>query len=79
MLHLVSIGIEVIIFFLSLSMALGKKKNYAWGFVLTFGIYVIYDLFNQLGINPLGPWLNVLFLIASTSALYSIWQLYKKK
>jgi hypothetical protein len=79
MLHLISIFIEVIILFLSLAIAINKKKNYGWGFVLTFGIYIVYDLFNQFGINPLGPWLNVLFFAASLSALYSIWILYKKK
>lgn len=79
MIHLLSIFIEIIIFFLSLGIALQKKKSYGWGFAVTFGIYVIYDLFNQFGINPLGPWLNVLFLVASVSALYSVWMLYKKK
>ena len=58
---------------------LSKKKNYAIAFALTFAIYVFYDsvrLF-QISIPPLIQ--EGSFLLATASALFAIFDLYKKK
>lgn len=74
-----SICIEVLIAVIAMIIFLKKKKNYGLGFFITFGIYVFYDLSRlvNLGISELI--LQILFFIASISALYSIWGIYKLK
>ena len=44
MLQLVSIFIEFVIVIISLMIAIKNKKQFGYGFALTFGIYVLYDL-----------------------------------
>jgi hypothetical protein len=79
MLQIISIFLEFVIVILSLSLGLQKKKNYGYFFALTFGIYVIYDLAKDLN-YAVDPFiLQVLFFIATASALYAIWGLYNRK
>jgi hypothetical protein len=42
-------------------------------------VYVLYDLGRLLGWHAEGGILSVLFLLASASALYAVWGLYKEK
>jgi hypothetical protein len=47
-LHLFSIFLEAVIVVIALLLAVHKKRLYGYGFALTFGIYVVYDLANPL-------------------------------
>lgn len=74
----ISIGLEGIAILLGAGIALGKGKAYGWGIVLTFTVYVLYDLSRLISI-PLDPfWLTVLFFLASLSILVTIWQIYRE-
>ncbi len=74
----VSIGLEGIAILLGAGIALGKGKAYGWGIVLTFTVYVLYDLARLISI-PLDPlWLTVLFFLASLSILVTFWQIYRE-
>jgi hypothetical protein len=56
-----------------------KGRPHLYGFALTFAIYVLYDLGRLLHWNVGEEILSVLFLIASLSALYAVWGLYREK
>lgn len=77
--HLFSIFLEAVIVILALLLAVIRKKMYGYGFALTFGIYVVYDLANQFHLAISSNTLTIIFFVATVSALFSIWQLYKQK
>ena len=76
MLLIVSIGLEVAVAVVAALAAL-KGRPYLFGLALTFAIYVLYDLGRLLGWTVEGGILSVLFLVASASALYAVWGLYR--
>ena len=78
LLHWLSILLEVIVSLLGIKLIL-QKKNYGWGILITFGIYVFYDLSKYLSLPISTGLLYLLFFIASTSALWFVWQLLKLK
>ena len=75
--HLFSIFLEAVIVIIALLLAVDKKRLYGYGFALTFGIYVVYDLANQFHYAISSDLLIIIFFVATVSALYSIWQLYR--
>ncbi|MFA6023446.1 MAG: hypothetical protein WC781_05145 [Candidatus Pacearchaeota archaeon] len=78
-LQLISIFFEFIIVILALMLAVKKKKVYGYTFALTFGIYVFYDLSKLLNFEISEIMLSIIFFIATISALFSIWKVYKDK
>jgi hypothetical protein len=72
----VSIALEVAVAIVAVLAAL-KGRPYLYGLALTFGIYVLYDLGRLLGFDVEQGVLSVLFLVASASALYAVWGLYR--
>ncbi len=77
-LQYVSIIFEFAIALLGIGM-ISKKKNIGWLFLITFGIYVFYDLakLNNMSVNS--GVLYVSFFIATLSALMLAWKVYSKK
>jgi hypothetical protein len=74
----VSIALEVAVAVIA-ALAAMKGRPYLFGLALTFAIYVLYDLGRLLGWNVEGGILSVLFLVASASALFAVWGLYRDK
>jgi hypothetical protein len=74
-----SIAIEALIAIIGILMFFQKKKIYGFGFFITFGIYVFYDLARLLGWDISNNILYISFLIASLSALLVVWAVYKLK
>jgi hypothetical protein len=54
-------------------------RPYMYGLAFTFGAYVFYDLARLLHWDVEGSLLSGLFLIATASALVSVWMLYKDR
>ena len=78
-LQYLSIIIEAIVAILGLFIVFEKKKNYGWGIFLTFAIYVFYDLTKFMNYPIPSDVLTVLFFVASISALYAVWVIYKER
>jgi len=78
-LQYVSIIIEVIIAIMGLTIVFKKKKNYGYGIFLTFAIYVFYDYAKLTGLSTSKNVLYVMFFIASLSALWAVYMMYKDK
>jgi hypothetical protein len=78
MLLIISIGIEVAVATVAVLAAL-KGRPHLYGLAFTFAVYVLYDLGRLLGWHAEGGILSVLFLLASASALYAVWGLYREK
>lgn len=77
-LQYISILIEAIIAIFGIVMAVKKKKIYGYGFFLTFAIYVFWDIIKLRNI-ALSDYLSYpLFLIATISALWAVYKVYKK-
>jgi hypothetical protein len=59
-------------------LAARKGKSHVYGLAFTFGIYVLYDLARLLRWDVEGGVLSGLFLLATVSALFAVWGLYRK-
>lgn len=78
-LQTVSIFLELIIVLIALKLAISKKRLAGYGFALTFGIYVFYDAVKFYNYTIDGQLLQILFFVATLSALSSILLIYKNK
>ena len=78
MLLIASIAREVAVAVVAMLAAV-KGRPYLYGLALTFGIYVLYDVGRLLGWDVEKGILSVLFLLASASALFAVWGLYRDK
>jgi hypothetical protein len=56
-----------------------KKKAFAYGFALTFAIYVFYDLAKLGPLDIPSIVLYPLFFVATLSALWAVWKIYREK
>ena len=78
-LQYLSILIEVVIAILGLMIVFKKKKNYGYGIFLTFAVYVFYDYAKLVNYSVSANVLYVIFFIASFSALWAVWMIFKEK
>ena len=76
--HLISICLEALIVVLALYFSVKKRRFSGLGFALTFGIYVFYDLAKYYSWQVDAATLNYAFLIATVSALLSIFAVYRR-
>jgi hypothetical protein len=75
---LVSIVLEAVVALIAI-LAAQRQRPHLYGFALTFGVYVLYDLARFLGWNVEQGVLSALFLAATVSALVAMWGLYKER
>ena len=61
------------------ALAASKGRPYLYGLAFTFAVYVLYDLARLLQWDVKGGVLSVLFLLASASALYAVWGIYREE
>ena len=73
-----SIALEVAVAVIA-AIAAMKGRPYLYGLAFTFAVYVLYDSGRLLGWNVEAGVLSVLFLLASASALYAVWGLYREE
>jgi len=78
-LQYVSIIIEAIIAIMGLIIVFKKKKNFGYGIFLTFAIYVFYDYAKLANLSTSTNVLHFMFFIASLSALWVVYMMYKDK
>ena len=75
---IISIALEVAVAVVAVLGAL-KGRPYLYGLAFAFTVYVLYDLGRLLGWSVDNGVLSVLFLLASASALFAVWSLYRDK
>jgi hypothetical protein len=73
----VSIVLEAAVAIIAI-LAARRGKPYVYGLAFTFGAYVLYDLARLLQWDVDGGVLSGLFLLATVSALFAVWGLYRK-
>ena len=73
-----SIALEVAVAVIA-AIAAMKGRPYLYGLAFTFAVYVLYDSGRLLGWNVEAGVLSVLFLLASASALYAVWSIYREE
>ncbi|MDD1706270.1 MAG: hypothetical protein LUQ12_04455, partial [Methanoregulaceae archaeon] len=59
-------------------LAVQKMKFYGWFIAFTFGVYVMYDFLVLTEARIAPGFLALLFLAASISILYAVWQIYRR-
>ena len=59
-------------------LAARRRKPYLYGLAFAFGAYVVYDLARLLHWDVQEGILSVLFLLATVSALFAVWGLYRE-
>jgi hypothetical protein len=74
----VSIALELAVAIVA-AIAASKGRPYLYGLAFTFALYVLYDAVQLLGWNVEKGVLSVLHLLASASALYAVWGLYREE
>ncbi len=74
----ISIALELAVAVIA-AVAASRGRPYLYGLAFTFAVYVLYDTGRLLGWNVGGGVLSVLFLLASASALYAVWGLYREE
>ena len=77
-LQYLSIIVEAVVAIIGAMIYFQKKKKYGIGIFVTFGIYVLYDLAKQIGLSINSDVLYLLFFIATLSALYAVYIIYKE-
>jgi hypothetical protein len=75
---IISIILEATIAVIAI-LAARQGRPYLYCLAFTFGTYVLYDLARLLRWDVEGPLLSGLFLIATASALFSVWSMYKDR
>jgi len=75
----ISVILEAIVAIFGIAIALNKKSVYGWGIALTFSIYVFYDLARIQSWQISSTITSVSFLIATISALFAAYLIYKNK
>ena len=75
-LQIISIILEAAIMVMCLAAAFSKGRKYMAGLGITFAIYVFYDAARLVSYTVSELGLQVLFLVATLSALWSVWQIY---
>ncbi len=59
-------------------LAARKGRRYAYGFALTFAIYVVYDAARLAQLSVQAGIFSLLFLLATISAVVGAWGLYRE-
>jgi hypothetical protein len=77
-LQITSIVLEGLVALLAI-MAVFRGRSYMYGLAFTFAIYVFYDLAKFYGWGVPSLALSVIFLIATLSALASVWRIYRRR
>jgi hypothetical protein len=73
---LISIILETAVAILAI-LAAHKGRPYLYGLAFTFAVYVLYDSARYLQWNVQEGLLSGLFLLATISALFAVWKLYR--
>lgn len=73
-----SIALELAVAVIA-AIAAMKGRPYLYGLAFTFAVYVLYDTGRALDWHVEGGVLSVLFLLASASALYAVWGIYREE
>lgn len=61
------------------ALAAAKGRPYFYGLAFTFAAYVFYDLARYMHWAVEGPLLSGLFLVATLTALFAVWGLYRER
>jgi hypothetical protein len=56
-----------------------KGRKYMFGLAFTFFVYVLYDFSKFYSLATANDFLPILFFLATISAFWSIWNIYKQK
>jgi hypothetical protein len=78
MMLIASIAVELAVTIVAV-LAAGRGRPYLYALAFTFGVYVLYDTARFLEWHAEGGMVSLLFLLASASALYAVWGLYRDK
>jgi hypothetical protein len=78
-LQVVAVMLEVCVTGFALLIATRRKKLYGWGIALTFGLFVLFDIFRIFALPMPDTFHAFIFLVACGSMVYAIWLIYEER
>jgi hypothetical protein len=77
-LQLIAVVLEIAVMVIAILIATRKKKAWGWGIAITFGLFVLFDLFRIFSFPIPEAFHAFIFLVACGSMLYAIWLMYEE-
>ncbi len=74
--QIISIRLEAAVAALGAMISVSKTKRYGWFIALTFVLYIFYDLAALIPFNISSDVLYFIFVCATLSILWAIWNIY---
>ena len=75
-LQLIAVVLEIAVTVIALLIATRKKRAWGWGIAITFGLFVLFDIFRIFELPMPEAFHAFIFLVACGSMLYAIWLMY---
>jgi len=75
-LQLVAVVLEAVVTVIAVIIATKKKQVYGWGIAITFGLFVLFDIFRIFSLPMPESFHAFIFLVACASMVYAVWLLY---
>jgi hypothetical protein len=78
-LQLIAVVLEIAVTVIAILIATRKKKVWGWGIAITFGLFVLFDIFRIFSLPMPEAFHAFIFLVACGSMLYAIWLMYEER
>ena len=77
-LQIIAVLLEVAVAVIALVIATRNRKTYGWCIAVTFGLFVLFDIFRIFELPMPEAFHSFIFLVACGSMLYAIWLMYEE-
>jgi len=77
-LQLIAVVLEIAVAVIAILIATRKKRAWGWGIAITFGLFVLFDIFRIFELPMPEAFHSFILLVACGSMLYAIWLMYKE-
>jgi hypothetical protein len=78
-LQVVAVMLEVCVAGIAVLIATRRRKMYGWGIALTFGLFVLFDIFRIFALPMPDTFHSFIFLVACGSMVYAVWLMYEER
>jgi uncharacterized membrane protein len=77
-LQLIAVALEIAVTVIAIIIATRKKRAWGWGIAITFGLFVLFDIFRIFELPMPEAFHSFILLVACGSMLYAIWLMYEE-
>jgi hypothetical protein len=77
-LQLIAVVLEAAVTVIAISIATRKQKSYGWYIAITFGLFVLFDIFRIFSLPLPDTAHSLILLVACGSMVYAVWLMYRE-